>query len=153
MYLEPGCRKNGERRNVLEKEAPDYCFQSLYLQNEDELGDALECEELDGIRTIVTRESQTSDEPIVSFAGEEVTLQRATGDGVNHTFMDDFRQRCIQTALGYSNTVWDLLAAAYPEKRMMRGRSFRRKQRLISVLIRNRLRHLMRQRSQRAIRG
>lgn len=117
MYLEPGCRKNGERRNVLEKEAPDYCFQSLYLQNEDELGDALECEELDGIRTIVTRESQTSDEPIVSFAGEEVTLQRATGDGVNHTFMDDFRQRCIQTALGYSNTVWDLLAAAYPEKK------------------------------------
>jgi len=99
------------------KEAPDYCFQSLYLQNEDELGDALECEELDGIRTIVTRESQTSDEPIVSFAGEEVTLQRATGDGVNHTFMDDFRQRCIQTALGYSNTVWDLLAAAYPEKK------------------------------------
>lgn len=99
------------------KEAPDYYFQSLYLQNEDELGDALECEELDGIRTIVTRESQTSDEPIVSFAGEEVTLQRATGDGVNHTFMDDFRQRCIQTALGYSNTVWDLLAAAYPEKK------------------------------------
>ena len=99
------------------KEAPDYCFQSLYLQNEDELGDALECEELDGIRTIVTRESQTSDEPIVSFAGEEVTLQRATGDGVNHTFMDDFRQRCIQTALGYSNTAWDLLAAAYPEKK------------------------------------
>lgn len=100
-----------------EKETPDYCFQSLYLQNEDELGAALECEEFDGIRTIVTRESQTSDEPIVSFAGEEVTLQRATGDGVNHTFMDDFRQRCIQTALGYSNTVWDLLAAAYPEKK------------------------------------
>ena len=46
-----------------------------------------------------------------------MTLQRATGDGVNHTFMDDLRQRCIQTALGYSNTVWDLLAAAYPEKK------------------------------------
>ena len=70
MYLEPGCRKNGERRNVWKKEAPDYCFQSLYLQNEDELGDALECEELDGIRTIVTRESQTSDEPIVSLQGK-----------------------------------------------------------------------------------
>ena len=99
------------------KEAPDYCFQSLYLQNEDELGDALECEELVGIRRIVTRESQPCDDPIVSFAGAEGTRQRATGDGVNHTFMDDFRQRCIQTALGYSNTVWDLLAAAYPEKK------------------------------------
>ena len=109
--------KNEKDETFWKKEAPDYCFQSLYLQNEDELGDALECEELDGIRTIVTRESQTSDEPIVSFAREEVTLQRATGDGVNHTFMDDFRQRCIQTALGYSNTVWDLLAAAYPEKK------------------------------------
>ena len=97
------------------KEAPDYCFQSLYLQNEDELGDALECEELDGIRTIVTRESQTSDEPIVSFAREEVTLQRATGDGVNHTFMDDFRQRCFQTALAYTNIEFNMTGVCNPD--------------------------------------
>ena len=99
------------------REAPDYCFQSLFLENENELGDALENDKLGGIRTVVTPESQTYDEPVISFAKENVTLQRATGDGVNHTFMDDFRQRCIQTALGYSNTVWDLLVAAYPEKK------------------------------------
>ena len=99
------------------REAPDYGFQSLFLENENELGDALENDKLGGIRTVVTPESQTYDEPVISFAKENVTLQRATGDGVNHTFMDDFRQRCIQTALGYSNTVWDLLVAAYPEKK------------------------------------
>lgn len=99
------------------REAPDYCFQSLFLENENELGDALENDKLGGIRTVVTPESQTYDEPVISFAKENVTLQRATGDGVNHTLMDDFRQRCIQTALGYSNTVWDLLVAAYPEKK------------------------------------
>lgn len=99
------------------REAPDYCFQSLFLEHENELGDALENDKLGGIRTVVTPESQTYDEPVISFAKENVTLQRATGDGVNHTFMDDFRQRCIQTALGYSNTVWDLLVAAYPEKK------------------------------------
>lgn len=99
------------------EEAPDYDFRSLYLEKEEEIGDALECEELDGIRTIAMKKSQTCDEPVVSYAGEEVTLQRATGDGINHTFSDDFRQRCIQTALGYSNTVWDLLTAAYPEEK------------------------------------
>lgn len=99
------------------EEAPDYDFRSLYLEKEAEIGDALECEKLGGIKTIAMKKSQTSEEPVVSYADEDVTLQRATGDGINHTFSDDFRQRCIQTALGYSNTVWNLLTAAYPEKK------------------------------------
>lgn len=99
------------------EEAAEYDFRSLYLETEEEISDALECEKLNRIRTITLKKIQDFDEPVVSYAGEDVTLQRATGDGVNHTFSDDFRQRCIQTALGYSNTVWDLLSAAYPEEK------------------------------------
>lgn len=97
-------------------EAPDYRFLSLYLGGDNEIDEALNCEALDGVRTIAVGKSQTNDEPVVSYADRNVTLQRATGDGIHHTFSDDFRQRCIQTALGYSNMVWDLLSAAYPEE-------------------------------------
>ena len=66
------------------------------------------------IRTAAVQD-QGGEYPIVGYIGENLTAQYATGNGVTHTFMDDFRLRCVETALGYSTIVLDLERVTYPE--------------------------------------
>ncbi len=38
----------------------------------------------------------------VGYLNENVTLQPSTSTGIRHTFLDDFKVKCMETALGYS---------------------------------------------------
>lgn len=51
----------------------------------------------------------------VGYLNENVTLQPSTGSGIRHTFLDDFKVKCMETALGYSNITLDLYSVTYPE--------------------------------------
>ena len=51
----------------------------------------------------------------VGYLNENVTLQPSTSSGIRHTFLDDFKVKCMETALGYSNITPDLYSVTYPE--------------------------------------
>lgn len=56
------------------------------------------------------------EQPLVSYLTDEVTLQNATGNAEEHTYMDNLTVRGIQTALGYSNVLLDLQDAVWPQE-------------------------------------
>lgn len=97
-----------------EKYAPEFSFLSLYLQDTAQMKAASETELQKNVRTVVVDETVGA-EPIVSYVTENVTLQRATGNGKTHTFSEDFKLKCIESALGYSNVVLDLMDVVYPK--------------------------------------
>ena len=51
----------------------------------------------------------------MGYLNENVTLQPSTSSGIRHTFLDDFKVKCMETALGYSNITLDLYSVTYPE--------------------------------------
>ena len=55
-------------------------------------------------------------QPVVSYISDDVTLQSITNKGISHTYWEDFQMKSIQTALGYSNLVWDLNQISWPEQ-------------------------------------
>lgn len=97
-----------------EENAPDYAFLSLYLSEEGQIADTLADGQNGEIRTVALGENDGCTPP-VSYAGDDVTVQRSTSTGVRHTFYDDFKVRAFETALGYSNVTLDLKSVAYPE--------------------------------------
>ena len=91
--------------------ALSYRFLSLYADGVKSIGEesALPAE----IRT-VTLGSGASGQA-VGYLNENVTLQPSTSSGIRHTFLDDFKVKCMETALGYSNITLDLYSVTYPE--------------------------------------
>lgn len=72
-----------------------------------------ETESLDGIKTLVQKyDSETS---VVSYLGQDVTLQNTTSDGCDYTYSQDLRMRSLQTSLAYSNILLDMYNVAWPE--------------------------------------
>lgn len=91
--------------------APSYRFLSLYADGVKSIGEesALPAE----IRTVVLRSGASGQ--AVGYLNENVTLQPSTSSGIRHTFLDDFKVKCMETALGYSNITLDLYSVTYPE--------------------------------------
>lgn len=91
--------------------APSYRFLSLYADGVKSIGEksALPAE----IRTVALG-SGTSGQA-VGYLNENVTLQPSTSSGIRHTFLDDFKVKCMETALGYSNITLDFYSVTYPE--------------------------------------
>ena len=67
------------------------------------------------IRTVVGEYEE--DETILSWLTDEITLQNATTDAYTHSYMDSFRLKCLETALGYSNVQVDIYRIFWPESR------------------------------------
>lgn len=67
------------------------------------------------LRTVIS--NSLNSEPIVSYQTDTVTLQSITGIGISHTYSEDLRMKSLQTALGYSNIVWDLKQIAWPKEK------------------------------------
>lgn len=67
------------------------------------------------IRTVVGEYEE--DEAILSWLTDEITLQNATTDAYTHSYMDSFRLKCLETALGYSNVQVDIYRIFWPESR------------------------------------
>ena len=90
--------------------APSYRFLSLYADGVKSIGEesALPAE----IRTVALGSGASE---AVGYLNENVTLQPSTSSGIRHTFLDDFKVKCMETALGYSNITLDLYSVTYPE--------------------------------------
>lgn len=90
--------------------APSYRFLSLYADGVKSIGEesALPAE----IRTVALGSGASE---AVGYLNENVTLQPSTSSGIRHTFLDDFKVKCMETALGYSNITPDLYSVTYPE--------------------------------------
>lgn len=90
--------------------APSYRFLSLYADGVKSIGEesALPAE----IRTVALGSGASE---AVGYLNENVTLQPSTSSGIRHTFLDDFKVKCMETALGYSNITLDLYSMTYPE--------------------------------------
>ena len=91
--------------------APSYRFLSLYADGVKSIGEesALPAE----IRTVALGSGVSGQ--AVGYLNENVTLQPSTSSGIRHTFLDDFKVKCMETALGYSNITLDLYSVTYPE--------------------------------------
>ena len=90
--------------------APSYRFLSLYADGVKSIGEesAIPAE----IRTVALGSGARE---AVGYLNENVTLQPSTSSGIRHTFLDDFKVKCMETALGYSNITLDLYSVTYPE--------------------------------------
>lgn len=90
--------------------APSYRFLSLYADGEESLKEesAIPAE----IRTVALGSGSGE---AVGYLNENVTLQPSTSTGIRHTFLDDFKVKCMETALAYSNITLDLYSVTYPE--------------------------------------
>lgn len=53
---------------------------------------------------------------LLSYLTEDMTLQRMTGNAKQHTYVDDFVVRSVQTALLFSNVLLDLKDAIWPQE-------------------------------------
>ena len=91
--------------------APSYRFLSLYADGVKSIWEesALPAE----IRTVALGSGASGQ--AVGYLNENVTLQPSTSSGIRHTFLDDFKVKCMETALGYSNITLDLYSVTYPE--------------------------------------
>lgn len=106
------------RDNDFYSQANDgYIFTAGYAGEADavpelvELMEGTEC--FQGVKTLIQK--YDSAEPIVSYAGENITLQSTTSNGLDYTFSQDLRMRSLQTALGYSNILVDMYEVVWPE--------------------------------------
>ena len=90
--------------------ALSYRFLSLYADGVKSIGEesALPAE----ILTVALGSGASGQ---VGYLNENVTLQPSTSSGIRHTFLDDFKVKCMETALGYSNITLDLYSVTYPE--------------------------------------
>lgn len=91
--------------------APSYRFLFLYADGVKSIGEesALPAE----IRTVALGSGASGQ--AVGYLNENVTLQPSTSSGIRYTFLDDFKVKCMETALGYSNITLDLYSVTYPE--------------------------------------
>lgn len=99
-----------------DKTGSSYHYNAVYIPSRQ----ILEVEELANtkrygkMQTIVSNDLEK--DPVVSYKTNSMTLQSATSTGISHTYSEDLRMKSLQTALGYSNVVWDLNQISWPEK-------------------------------------
>lgn len=103
-------RDNMFWRNIV----PDYSFLSFYLPDVSEAGQITASEYLPKLRTVVT-DYEPDEKPVISYLDNNITLQRATSSGSEYTYSDDFYTKSMETALGYSNIVLDMMNIVFPD--------------------------------------
>lgn len=108
-------KKLKEDEAFIGKEMPDFQIASFYqgdLSNA-EMERALGQPVLENVCTVIKRQDGKSD--LIGYANENVTSQKATVDGFEHTYSQDFRVKSIETSLGYSSILTDMSQVVYPE--------------------------------------
>lgn len=111
----PVLQKLSENFAFLNQAEMEYQFTSLYSGGlaEEELTEALGQAELAWVRTVAAPYDGGSE--VIGYQTDRVTRQMAVTDGFNHTYMGDFRVRCLETALAYTGVMVDAARAVYPE--------------------------------------
>lgn len=92
-----------------------YQYGAVYLGEEEteSLSALSQC----SFSSITTAVGGDLDENILSMADGTTTLQSVTSNGISHTYRQDIRMKSLQTALAYSNIVFDLKQVMWPEKK------------------------------------
>lgn len=110
----PMDRKLAADQAFMEEALPDYRFASFYggALEEDILRAALGEELLTAVRTVATEYQGESE--LVGYLSEHVTRQTVLTSALDYTYREDFRVRCVETALGYGSTLVDMGRVAYP---------------------------------------
>lgn len=111
----PIAQKLTADEQFMQETLPEYLFTSFYAgkMDENEVNAALKQDILKDVRTIVADYKEDSE--LLGYASETVTKQTATADGLAYTYSQDLRTRSLETALGYSSVLVDIMRAAYPE--------------------------------------
>nr|WP_289765328.1 DUF2194 domain-containing protein [uncultured Acetatifactor sp.] len=81
---------------------------------DEQMAEALEAQLLASAKTVVRDYDETESGP-VGFLSENVTAQSILGDGLEYTYKNDFRYKCMETALGYFSVSFDMSRVAYPD--------------------------------------
>lgn len=91
-----------------------YIFGSTCCRNEDleEILGELDQRVIKKVSTIVTNKDPNT--PTIGYLTEDVTVQSGTADVYKYTYSDDMKMRSLQTALGYTNVVFDMTDIAWP---------------------------------------
>ncbi len=92
-----------------------YKFSSFYAQRDDiertvKLAGSIDAEDMTTITT-----DYHNNGIVLSYAGDNVTLQMSTIDGFDHTYRQDMRVKALETALGYSNIMIDMHRVSWPK--------------------------------------
>lgn len=92
-----------------------YRFTSFYAGDlpDNQIKQALDTSILEKARTVIRSYDGNSD--ILGYETNQATRQTTLADGLKYTYRQDFRTRSIETALGYSSVLVDVMRAAYPE--------------------------------------
>lgn len=81
---------------------------------DEQITKALGAELLASAKTVV-RDYDEAESGLVGFLSEDVTVQSTLGDGLEYTYKNDFRFKCMETALGYFSVSFDMSRVAYPD--------------------------------------
>ena len=79
-----------------------------------ELGGVLKSPLLSGLKTVLM--GKIDDRPLLGYLSGDISFQRVTSYAETHTYREDLEMLCLETALGYSNTCFDMACALWPEK-------------------------------------
>ncbi|MCI8292599.1 MAG: DUF2194 domain-containing protein [Hespellia sp.] len=103
-----------EDDKLIQKTLPEYRFTSFYAADlpEEEIRTVLSEDILSDIRTVV--EDDCGDGEIIGYMSDQVTKQSVLSDGLRYTYSEDFRNKCVETALGYSSVYVDVAEVIYP---------------------------------------
>lgn len=108
-----------EEKAELDSMKLTYAFSGGYIRSENEaqLSRLLKpdgtMDILPDMRTVVTEGG--SEQGVLSWLTDRITRQSITVDGYQHTYMDNFRLKSLQTALGYSNVRADMYRVIWLE--------------------------------------
>ena len=92
--------------------AGDYAILSMYAEDMAEVLEASWKKYFPKLRTIAT--SPDTEQPVVDYLANDLTLQRATAMGRDHTYGVNLTIMGYETGLGYSNIILDMKDVSYP---------------------------------------
>lgn len=93
--------------------AGDYAILSMYAEDLDEVLEAPWQKYFPKLRTIAT--VPDTEQPVVEYLDNNLTLQRATAIGREHTYGVNLTIMGYETGLGYSNIILDMKDVSYPD--------------------------------------
>lgn len=95
----------------------NYRYQTLFTEEKDLSAVVENLAENSRLQQVVTIGTQSATSgALFSYVTDDVTLQHTTGNAEEHSYMDDFVVRGIETALLYSNILMDLQDAVWPQE-------------------------------------
>lgn len=99
----------------ISSECPGYTISSALI-DQDQLADLNALTNLNGLEQIHTTVVANPDDSLFGYISDSITYQSETSDLATHTYKEDFKLRCLMTALAYSSPAIDMQKVLNPEE-------------------------------------